>query len=102
MQATTYINNLLVGKRNLDHRGNFEVVNMATNDAFQCSIKEPFFARSRHEVCSMHGFSIRYGAQCASASWSLDAHYALTHVLTLYCQACAVPSATLVFLASSQ
>ena len=53
MQATTYINNLLVGKRNLDHRGNFEVVNMATNDAFQCSIKEPFFARSRHEVWSM-------------------------------------------------
>ena len=52
MQATTYINHLLVGKRNLDHRGNFEVVNMATNDAFQCSIKEPFFARSRHEVCS--------------------------------------------------
>ena len=53
MQATTYINNLLVGKRNLDHRGDFEVVNMATNDAFQCSIKEPFFAKSRHEVCSL-------------------------------------------------
>ncbi len=49
-QATTYVNNLLVGARNIDHRGQFHVLNLATNDTFQCSIKEPFFGKSRHEV----------------------------------------------------
>lgn len=49
-QATTYVNNLLVGARNIDHRGQFHVVNLATDDSFQCSIKEPFFGKSRHEV----------------------------------------------------
>ena len=44
------MNNLLVGARNIDHRGQFHVLNLATNDAFQCSIKEPFFGKSRHEV----------------------------------------------------
>ena len=52
------MNNLLVGARNIDHRGQFEVVNLATNDSFQCSIKEPFFGKSRHEV----------GACCQGAS----------------------------------
>ena len=50
-QATTYVNNLLVGARNIDHRGQFHVINLGTNDTFQCSIKEPFFGKSRHEVC---------------------------------------------------
>lgn len=50
MQATTFVNNLLVGSRNIDHRGSFHVLNMATNDTFQCSIKEPIFSKSRHEV----------------------------------------------------
>ena len=49
-QATTFVNNLLVGSRNIDHRGSFHVLNMATNDIFQCSIKEPIFSKSRHEV----------------------------------------------------
>ena len=44
------MNNLLVGARNIDHRGQFHVINLATNDTFQCSIKEPFFGKSRHEV----------------------------------------------------
>ncbi|CAL5227045.1 g9943 [Coccomyxa viridis] len=56
--ATTYVNNLLVGARNIDHRGQFHVVNLATDDSFQCSIKEPFFGKSRHEV---HGHLERQG-----------------------------------------
>lgn len=50
MQATTYVNNLLVGSRNIDHRGSFFVLNLATNDSFQCAIKEPIFTKSRHQV----------------------------------------------------
>jgi hypothetical protein len=50
VQATTFVNNLLVGSRNIDHRGSFHVLNMATNDTFQCSITEPIFSKSRHEV----------------------------------------------------
>lgn len=55
------MNNLLVGARNIDHRGQFQVINLATNDTFQCSIKEPFFGKSRHEVSQSlpHAQSIR-------------------------------------------
>ena len=49
-QATTYVNNLLIGDRNCDHRGKFHIVNLATDDTFQCRIKEPFFGKSKHEV----------------------------------------------------
>ena len=50
LQTYTYINNILIGKRYLDHRGPFHVTCLQTNDSFQCKISEPMLGKSQHEV----------------------------------------------------
>lgn len=51
-QVDTYVNNLLVGKRYLDHRGTYQVTQLSTGDYFKLKISEPIFGKSTHEVCA--------------------------------------------------
>ncbi|KAK9916982.1 hypothetical protein WJX75_009487 [Coccomyxa subellipsoidea] len=46
----TYINNILIGKRNLDHRGSFYVTCLTSGESFKCKIKEPLFGKGHHDV----------------------------------------------------
>ena len=50
MQASTYINSILIGKRNLDHRGSFHVTCLSSGDCFKFKIAEPMFGKSHHLV----------------------------------------------------
>lgn len=50
VQVPTYINNILIGKRNLDHRGSFYVNCLSSGDCFKCKIKEPLFGKGHHMV----------------------------------------------------
>ena len=49
-QVPTYINNILIGKRNLDHRGSFYVTCLTSGESFKCKIKEPLFGKGHHDV----------------------------------------------------
>lgn len=51
-QVPTYINNILIGKRCLDHRGSFHVTCLTSGDCFRCKIKEPIFGKAHHDVRS--------------------------------------------------
>jgi hypothetical protein len=66
----TYVNNILIGKRYLDHRGTYHVTQLATGDHFKCKISEPIFGKSHHEV----GRSSFLAELPVLASGSLQAH----------------------------
>ena len=62
-QAYTYINNILLGKRYLDHRGPYYVTCVQTGDTFQCRIQEPIVGKAQHEVsCWQHVASLTHGS----------------------------------------
>lgn len=49
-QVPTYINNILIGKRSIDHRGSFYVNCLTSGDCMKCKIKEPLFGKGHHDV----------------------------------------------------
>ena len=51
-QAKTYVGNILVGKRFIDHRGPFHVTCLATGDCFKGTLTAPMFGASSRMVCS--------------------------------------------------
>ncbi|CAL8466530.1 g6066 [Coccomyxa elongata] len=46
----TYINNILIGKRSIDHRGSFYVNCLTSGECMKVKIKEPLFGKGHHDV----------------------------------------------------
>lgn len=76
-QVPTYINNILIGKRNLDHRGSFYVTCLTSGDSFKCKIKEPLFGKGHHDVRPKHS------AVCIPDAWVVSRSLEMCHFAAL-------------------